>query len=87
MQLKVVIYEEELCRGLDKHIRRIFYKGEWYFSITDIIGVLTNSSNSRRYWSDLKIQLSKNEGFTQLYEKIVQLKLESSYSHAYTARR
>lgn len=59
----------------DKQIRRIFHDGEWYFSIIDVIGVLTNSSNARRYWSDLKIQLSENEGFVQLYEKIVQLKL------------
>jgi len=36
---------------------------------------LTDSSNSRRYWSDLKIKISENEGFSQLYGKIVQLKL------------
>jgi DNA-damage-inducible protein D len=36
---------------------------------------LTDSANSRRYWSDLKIQLSDKEGFIQLYGKIVQLKL------------
>ncbi|NGX53727.1 MAG: hypothetical protein K1000chlam4_00444 [Chlamydiae bacterium] len=59
----------------DKQIRRIFHKGEWYFSVTDIIGVLTESSHPRRYWSDLKTQLFENEGFSQLYEKIVQLKL------------
>ncbi len=48
---------------------------EWYFSIIDIIEVLTGSSNPRRYWSDLKIQIANNEGFDQLYEKIVHLKL------------
>lgn len=47
----------------------------WYFSIIDIIGILTESKNPRRYWSDLKIKLTDNEGFSQLYEKIVQLKL------------
>ena len=29
-------------------------KEEWYFSIVDIIGILTDSKNPRRYWSDLK---------------------------------
>ena len=48
---------------------------KWYFSIIDIIGILTESKNPRRYWSDLKIKLSDEEGFSQLYEKIVQLKL------------
>ena len=37
--------------------------------------VLTGSANPRRYWSDLKLQLTQNEGFVQLYGKIVQLKL------------
>jgi len=49
---------------------------KWYFSIIDVIEILTGSSIPRRYWSDLKIKL-KEEGF-ELYEKIVQLKLESS---------
>ena len=50
---------------------------EWYFSIVDVIDVLTGSENPRRYWSDLKRKL-KSEGATQLYENIVQLKMMSS---------
>lgn len=46
---------------------------EWYFSVVDIVEVLTESQNPRRYWSDLKIKLTK-EG-SELYDKIVQLKL------------
>ena len=26
---------------------------EWYFSVIDVIEILTDSSNPRRYWSDL----------------------------------
>lgn len=65
-------------------IRRTWHNEEWYFSVVDIVAVLTDSTNSRRYWSDLKKQLAKNEGFTQLYEKIVQLKLESIDGKKYT---
>ena len=43
---------------------------EWYFSIVDVIDVLTGSENPRRYWSDLKRKL-KAEGATQLYENNV----------------
>ena len=32
----------------------------WYFSIVDVINILTESKEPRRYWSDLKIKL-KNE--------------------------
>jgi DNA-damage-inducible protein D len=55
----------------DQNIRRIFHKGLWWFSIIDVVGVLSASSNPRRYWSDLKRQLTEIEGFMQLYEKIV----------------
>jgi DNA-damage-inducible protein D len=56
-------------------IRRTFYNNEWWFSVVDVVGALTKSSIARRYWSDLKRQLAEKEGFGQLYEKIVQLKL------------
>ena len=45
---------------------------KWYFAIIDVIEILTESNNPRRYWSDLKRKLN-SEGFSQLYEIIVQL--------------
>jgi len=56
---------------------------KWYFSVIDIIETLTGSNNPRRYWSDLKRKLTK-EGFNQLYEIIVQLKLKASDGKKYT---
>lgn len=55
---------------------------EWYFSVIDVVAVLTGSENPRRYWSDLKRRL-KAEGAEQLYEKIVQLKMLSSDGKRY----
>lgn len=49
---------------------------EYYFSVVDVIGALTESNNPRRYWSDLKIKLI-NEG-SELYDKIGQLKMQSA---------
>lgn len=49
---------------------------KWYFSIIDVIGILTNSDRPRKYWSDLKSKLVK-EG-SQLSEKIGQLKMPSA---------
>ena len=62
-----ILPQDKLVVFQDKQIRRIFHKGEWYFSIIDIVEVLTESPNPRRYWSNLKIQLTDNEGFVQLY--------------------
>ena len=57
-------------------------KEEWYFSIIDVISVLTGTANPRRYWSDLKRKL-KTEGANELYEQIVQLKMLSSDGKRY----
>ena len=67
-----------------KQVRSAWNEDEqkWYFSVIDVIEILTESNNPRRYWSDLKIKLQK-EGFTQLYEIIVQLKLESADGKKY----
>lgn len=47
----------------------------WYFSVIDVIEILTGSSIPKRYWSDLKKKLSK-EG-SEVYENIVRLKLQA----------
>jgi hypothetical protein len=58
-----------------KKIRSTWSDAEekWYFSIIDVIEVLTNSKLPKRYWSDLKTKL-KSEG-SEVYEKIVRLKM------------
>jgi len=58
-----------------KQVRRHWAEAneQWYFSIIDVIDVLTDTSIPRRYWSDLKKKL-KDEG-SEVYEKIVQLKM------------
>jgi hypothetical protein len=67
-----------------KQVRTVWdeEKEKWWFSVIDIIAVLTDSDNPRRYWSDLKRKL-KAEG-SQLYENIVQLKMPSSDGKSYT---
>ena len=61
-----------------KEIRSIWdsEKEEYFFSVVDVVGALTDSKIPRNYWSDLKRKL-KQEG-SELHENIVQLKLKSS---------
>ena len=63
----------------DKKIRTAWNETEeeWYFSIVDVIEVLTDSNEPRRYWSDLKRKLKKEGASSQLYENFVQLKMKS----------
>jgi tyrosyl-tRNA synthetase len=67
--------KESIVLFNQNHVRRQWNEDreDWYFSIIDIISILTDSNTPKRYWSDLKIKLKK-EG-SEVYEKIVQLKL------------
>ena len=56
-------------------VRKVLHNDEWYFSVIDVIAAIAEPTNPRRYWSDLKAKLAKTEGYDELYENIVQLKM------------
>ena len=69
--------ETKLAVFKGKEIRRTLHNNEWWFSIIDVVETLTESERPRKYWSDLKKKLSE-EGYSELSEKIGQLKLKST---------
>jgi len=56
--------EKKLVVFQDKKIRRAWHNNEWYFSIVDIIAVLTESGNPQIYWRVLKKRLKDEENET-----------------------
>ncbi len=65
---------KELVLFESRKIRRQEYKGEWYYSIVDIIEILSQSNRPRKYWDDLKKKLENEENF-EVSEKIGRLKM------------
>jgi len=67
--------ENSIILFKQKEVRRHWdaEKELWYFSVVDIIDVLADPANPRKYWNDLKSKLNK-EG-SELSEKIGQLKM------------
>lgn len=61
-----------------KEIRSVWVEEaeDWYFSVVDVVGVLTDSPRPRKYWGDLKKKLAQEEE-SQLSAKIGQLKMKS----------
>ena len=55
-------------------VRTVFHNGELFFSIVDVIRVLTESPRPRQYWDDLKRDILREEGF-ELSAQSVRLKL------------
>jgi len=66
-----------------QQVRRFWHeeREQWYFSVIDVIAILTNSTIPKRYWSDLKRSLAL-EG-SEVYEKIVQLKFKATDGKQY----
>src|SRR5436190_16514047 len=60
-----------------KMIRRVWHNNEWYYSIVDVIAVLTDSATPRKYWNTLKTR-AKSEGFDEAIAQIVPLRLKSA---------
>lgn len=55
-------------------------EGQWYFSVVDVVEVLTNSPNPRQYWRKMKDRDLKEY---QLYPIWVQLKMPSADGKKY----
>lgn len=70
--------EDSIILFNQKEVRRYWDEDneQWFFSIIDIVAILSDTSNPRRYWSDLKSKLKK-EG-SEVYDNIVQLKMPAS---------
>ena len=76
MQNKIKLFE-------NKKIRTVWNESEeeWYFSVVDVVEVLTNSPRPRKYWNALKTKL-KAEG-SELSQCLGQLKLQSEDGKRY----
>lgn len=66
METKLSLFEGQ-------SVRKIWFQNQWYFSVIDVIQILTWSSRPRKYWNDLKKKLEKE--WSEVSEKIGHFKL------------
>lgn len=71
--MKMKSQENALVVFEHRQIRRTWFNDEWFYSVIDVVGVLTDSDNPRKYWSVLKTRLKK-EG-SEVATNCSQLKL------------
>ena len=64
---KIIVFQ-------DKKIRRIWYDEEWFFSVIDVVAVLTSSPTPRQYWGKVKDREFKAVELSPIW---VQLKLKA----------
>ncbi len=67
---------EEFDEQASGAIRRVLHEGQWWYSVIDVVALLTGTGRPRKYWSDLKAKLA-SEGYVEVSEKIGQLKMEA----------
>ncbi|MEA1986094.1 MAG: Bro-N domain-containing protein [Candidatus Marinimicrobia bacterium] len=78
-----ITQENKLVVFRNKKIRRIWHEKEWYYSIVDIVEVLTDSNKPRDYWYRVK-KRTDNEEKMELSTICRQLKLESKDGKKYS---
>ena len=59
-----------------ERIRRKFLDGEWWFSVVDTVGVLSEAASPRTYWAQLKAKLG-TEGAGETLQTLKQLKMQA----------
>ena len=57
--------------SMGRVIRKTWHDGRWFFSVINVVAVLTDSANPRNYWNMLKSRLDE-EGARETYTKCVQ---------------
>jgi DNA-damage-inducible protein D len=60
----------------EARIRHAMHEDDVWFSVIDVVGLLTDNPKPRQYWFDMKRNI-QTEGFRELSEKIRQLKMEA----------
>ncbi len=69
MDTKIVIFK-------GNKIRKTLHENEWWFSVIDVVSVLTDSTNPRDYWFKMKQRVKSDDGI-ELSTLCRQLKLEA----------
>ena len=64
--------------AFQEQIRRVWFQGNWWFSVVDAVGVLADSATPRNYWAKMKQRLAQEEGFVEVLTKCQQLKMCST---------
>jgi GIY-YIG catalytic domain len=76
----VALFDDETA---EKTVRRVWHEDRWFFSVIDVVGLLTGSDRPRKYWDDLKRKLKEDERFRDVCANCRQLKLPSSDGKSY----
>lgn len=63
--------------SMGRLIRQQWHEGRWFFSVIDVITVLTDSDAPSTYWGMMKQRLAKEEGFTEVFTKCERLKMRA----------
>jgi len=67
----VALFDDETA---EKAVRRVWHEDRWFFSVVDVIGLLTGSASPQQYWRDMKRRIY-DEGFREVSITCRQLKL------------
>lgn len=69
--------ERLISEQADARVRHVWHEGRWWFSVIDVIALLTDSPTPNKYWTDMKRRIT-DEGFVQLAANCRKFKAKAS---------
>lgn len=75
--------EAQMVLFKGKEIRQVFHDDEWFFSIVDVIGAMTESTSPSRYWTELRGKLKEEGADNDLFDNIEKLKMRGTDGKLY----
>ena len=66
----IIMENSKLIPFEGKEIRKVWHDEQWYFSVVDVIEVLTDSPQPSAYWSKVKKQLKKESEVLPFWQKV-----------------
>lgn len=77
--------ELETAQFKGSSVRKVFRKGEWFFSIVDVIQAVTEDSQPIEYWLELKKELATQADYPEMERTFVKYRLKASNEIVETA--
>jgi len=62
----------------DKNIRREWHDGRWFFSVVDVVAVLTDSAAPLQYWRDTKARMRRQEDWNETQDNLLPLRMRAA---------
>lgn len=69
--------DQALIESFDAAIRRVWHDGRWFYSVVDVVRLLTEADQPRSYWAQVKSKMHA-QGASETLQNLQQLRMPAA---------